>query len=398
MFIPMVIAGDYQGHEIKTAWGGNIYINAKGGERIIIDSSTVKSYEVLEIDDKKSFSSGVARGLVGGAVFGGVGALAGVNSAKSMKNAKIKIQFKSGKCSLLYVDKILYDAIINKCFNLDTEEDTPTYQSQQTSYTPTHSSNKFCTNCGAQIVGDGKFCSSCGVSTNNITKSQPTSVPIPTTSLYLDSTGENTYEVTKMMHRRTDLTLKECEKIVANAPGLILYGVQTPKAEEIKQALEELGAKVSFMDNADALAARQKQEQAIQEALAKEEEVKRKAKEQEAKTALVKEQKQKINQTNNIIEEKTKDTKTELPTKPLSPEYINASKKIKTSFIILTIVAVVLSTLFNIAMYDSEYGFSFAVIMTIIIAGILFVPFTIIALIARRKEIKEIRKYKKEQK
>lgn len=122
MDISMVISGDYQGREIKAAWGGGVYINAKGGEKIMIDSSTVKSYEVLEIDDKKSFSSGVARGIVGGAVFGGVGALAGVNSAKTMKTAKIKILFKDGKCSLLKVNKIHYDEIINKLFNLDSDD------------------------------------------------------------------------------------------------------------------------------------------------------------------------------------------------------------------------------------------------------------------------------------
>lgn len=122
MDISIVISGDYQGREIKAAWGGKVYINSKGGEKIMIDSSTVNSYEILEIDDKKSFSSGVARGIVGGAVFGGVGALAGVNSAKTMKTAKIKILFKDGKCSLLKVNKVFYDAIINNLFNLDPKD------------------------------------------------------------------------------------------------------------------------------------------------------------------------------------------------------------------------------------------------------------------------------------
>lgn len=172
MDISTVISGDYQGREIKAAWGGGVYINAKGGEKIMIDSSTVKSYEVLEIDDQKSFSSGVARGLVGGAVFGGVGALAGINSAKTMKNAKIKILFKDGKCSLLKVNKIHYDAIINILFNLDSEENNTPLQTNQSS-----ASNSYCTNCGNPITGEGKFCSSCGasilpISSNNSTDTQ----------------------------------------------------------------------------------------------------------------------------------------------------------------------------------------------------------------------------------
>ena len=395
MFISTVIAGDYKGREVKTTWGGVAYINAKGGERILIDSSTVKSYEVLEIDDKKSFSSGVARGLVGGAVLGSVGVLAGVNSAKSLQNAKIKIQFKNGKCSLLYVDKPVYEFIINKCFNLDTEEDTPaTYQPQQTSYIPTHSSNKFCTNCGTPIVENGKFCSSCGASTNNIAKPQPKSAPIPTTSLYLDNVGENKEELIQALHTATELTLAESHKIVENAPGLILYGVQMPKAEEIKRTLEEHGAKVLFMDNADALSARYKEKETVQEPeqtvneTVTKQQVKNVAEIRDEKALEIQEAKTKIQ-----VENEPKP----LP-KPLPEEYTKASKKIKTSFIILSAVALALSALFNIAFYDAEYGFSFAVIMTILIAGILFIPFAVIAVIARRKEIKEIRKYKKEQK
>ncbi len=214
MLVSQVIAGDYQGREIKTSWGGDIYINAKGGERIIIDSSTVKSYEVLEIDDRKSFSSSVTRGLVGGAVLGGVGAIAGINSAKSIKNAKIKIQFKNGKCSLLYVDKILYDAIINRCFNLDAEENTYTHQSQQTSSIPSATSDKFCTNCGSQLTGNEKFCSSCGHSTETAVISEVNIETTPSTPVSEPTKEETALERAKEKSASADAELSEAIKKV----------------------------------------------------------------------------------------------------------------------------------------------------------------------------------------
>lgn len=149
MFISMVIEGDYKGREVKIDWGAKAYINAKGRNKVFLNSSTVKEYDIIEVNDKKSFSSGVARGIVGGAMFGGVGALAGVNSAKNIMSAKIKIRFKDGKCSLLNVDKNTYDCIINKCFNLESDA-------------PASCLSAFCTNCGAKLTDGVKFCPSCG--------------------------------------------------------------------------------------------------------------------------------------------------------------------------------------------------------------------------------------------
>lgn len=160
MLIPTVIEGDYKGSEVRIEWGGVAYIKAKGKEKVFLDSSTVKSYDILETNEKKSFSSGVTRGIVGGAVLGGVGALAGVNSAKSINSAKIKIQFKNGKCSLLLADKNVCDCIINKCFNLESEEPVVTITNNKAS--------KFCTNCGCQLSPEVKFCPSCGLKVDSI--------------------------------------------------------------------------------------------------------------------------------------------------------------------------------------------------------------------------------------
>jgi hypothetical protein len=77
---------------------------------------TVESYELITDEHRKSAKSGIARGLVGGALLGPVGMLAGGMSAKSKGIYQVAIQFKDGKRSLLEVDDKIYKAIIQACF------------------------------------------------------------------------------------------------------------------------------------------------------------------------------------------------------------------------------------------------------------------------------------------
>lgn len=77
---------------------------------------TVESYELITDEHRKSAKSGIARGLVGGALLGPVGMLAGGMSAKSKGIYQIAIQFKDGRRSLLEVDDKIYKAIIQACF------------------------------------------------------------------------------------------------------------------------------------------------------------------------------------------------------------------------------------------------------------------------------------------
>lgn len=77
---------------------------------------TIESYELITDEHRKSAKSGIARGLVGGALLGTVGMLAGGMSAKSKGIYQIAIQFKDGKRSLLEVDDKIYKAIIQACF------------------------------------------------------------------------------------------------------------------------------------------------------------------------------------------------------------------------------------------------------------------------------------------
>ena len=67
-------------------------------------------------EHRKSASSGVARGLVGGALLGPVGLLAGGLSAKSKGIYQIAILFKDEKRSLIEVDDKIYKTLIKVLF------------------------------------------------------------------------------------------------------------------------------------------------------------------------------------------------------------------------------------------------------------------------------------------
>lgn len=76
----------------------------------------MKSYELITDEHRKSAASGVARGIVGGALLGPVGMLAGGISAKSKGIFQIAVEFNDGKRSLLEVDDKIYNTIVKGCF------------------------------------------------------------------------------------------------------------------------------------------------------------------------------------------------------------------------------------------------------------------------------------------
>ena len=109
-----VIAGDYEG---KTVMGGRYPgIIIKMFAQVDLNSSTVEAYEVITDEHRKSAASGAARGLVGGALLGPVGMLAGGLSANEVGIYQIAIQFKDGKRSLIEVDDKIYKDIVKNCF------------------------------------------------------------------------------------------------------------------------------------------------------------------------------------------------------------------------------------------------------------------------------------------
>lgn len=116
-----VIAGDFQGKKVSAS-RVSVFIQC-GVEPVYINRATVESYELITDEHRKSASSGIARGLVGGALLGPVGLLAGGLSAKSKGIYQVAIQFKEdrketygGKRCLLEVDDKIYKLIVKNCF------------------------------------------------------------------------------------------------------------------------------------------------------------------------------------------------------------------------------------------------------------------------------------------
>lgn len=110
-----VIAGDYVGNIVGQALG-QPYISTGFAKSIQLNSTTVESYELITDEHRKSAKSGIARGLVGGALLGPVGMLAGGVSGKSKGIYQLALQFKDSKRSLIEVDDKIYKAIIKSCF------------------------------------------------------------------------------------------------------------------------------------------------------------------------------------------------------------------------------------------------------------------------------------------
>ena len=108
-----VIGGDYIGSAVSSTLGMP-YIQASFFKTVDLEPKTVSSYELVTDEHRKSAASGAARGLVGGALLGPVGLLAGGISAKSKGIYQVVIQFKDGKSSLLEVDDKIYKAITTK--------------------------------------------------------------------------------------------------------------------------------------------------------------------------------------------------------------------------------------------------------------------------------------------
>ena len=113
-----VIAGDYEGKTVMPpGWGiKHPSISASFTKTIALNKKEVASYELVTDEHRKSAASGVARGLVGGALLGPVGLLAGAMSAKNRSIYLVTVQFKDGRKSLLEIDDDIYKALVKSCF------------------------------------------------------------------------------------------------------------------------------------------------------------------------------------------------------------------------------------------------------------------------------------------
>lgn len=104
-----VIAGDYNGSYI-TFNGNTVSIG-----NIVASKGTIRSIDVMSMDQRKSASSSIVRGALGAAVLGPVGVLAGL-SGKNKTSITAKIRFTDGKQSLVDIDDRVYKLLLQATF------------------------------------------------------------------------------------------------------------------------------------------------------------------------------------------------------------------------------------------------------------------------------------------
>ena len=106
-----VLAGDYSGLiSFKGDKKGLLITENKffGAKKTFINKTTVDHYELVMQEGNSSMGSGVARGAVGAALFGGIGA----NSAKKNSDYTVSIIFKDGTKALCSLDADNYKALV----------------------------------------------------------------------------------------------------------------------------------------------------------------------------------------------------------------------------------------------------------------------------------------------
>lgn len=84
-------------------------------EKIELNHDTVKEFELVTEDSRKSATSGILRGAAGAALLGPVGLLAGV-SAKNKNKFTVAIEYHNGERDLLIMDKPEYERFYNIMF------------------------------------------------------------------------------------------------------------------------------------------------------------------------------------------------------------------------------------------------------------------------------------------
>lgn len=113
-----VIDGDYKGNIVIGMMGAkDAVVSISTGmfkKPVVLSAENVEAYEVVTSEHTKSAASGVVRGLVGGALLGPVGLIAGAITAKNIGVHLVVIKFKDGKSSLLEVDDNIFKCINSK--------------------------------------------------------------------------------------------------------------------------------------------------------------------------------------------------------------------------------------------------------------------------------------------
>ncbi len=117
MALNSVIAGDYKKYNVLYQ-GGSVYLsefNSWNPKTIYLDKDTVREYNVVNENYKKTVGGVVGRAAVGAAILGPIGLLAGA-TAKNKGTYVVAITFRDGKQSLLEIDEKRYKALVTSCF------------------------------------------------------------------------------------------------------------------------------------------------------------------------------------------------------------------------------------------------------------------------------------------
>lgn len=109
-----VVAGDYKGYGICSVFGA-VSMSLGFQDNIVLNKSTVESYDLITDEHRKSASSGIIRGAVGATLLGPVGLLAGL-SAKNKGIYTLALKFKNGNNSLIEVDDKIYKNLLKSLF------------------------------------------------------------------------------------------------------------------------------------------------------------------------------------------------------------------------------------------------------------------------------------------
>ena len=114
-----VIAGDYLRYRVKVGWSTIVFkppLLSRHDKIINIDSTTVQSYQLVNSEYRKSAVSGIIRGLIGKLLFGLLGMLGGLYSAKSRGVYMVSLNFYDGRRSLIEIGDRQYKALIKSVF------------------------------------------------------------------------------------------------------------------------------------------------------------------------------------------------------------------------------------------------------------------------------------------
>lgn len=108
--INKVIEGEYKGHKLYN-FSKEKYISQSGGYKFT--PAHIASYTVIDETNKDQYS--FWKGALGVALFGGLGAVAGVRGKKQTEYL-IAINWKDGKKSLICIDDEYYKTFVKSMF------------------------------------------------------------------------------------------------------------------------------------------------------------------------------------------------------------------------------------------------------------------------------------------